>query len=117
MNFLRPRILYLTPAWPRGKAFGGQLRALHIGRALKQVGDVKLLVVSSDQTDPEVVRQTAEEFEIEEPAHLTLSPNRSVIQKLRWAFDPKFLNLHGCLASTADQVRIGLLIRNYDLVW
>src|ERR1043165_4756409 len=58
LKALRPRILYVTPVWPRGKAFGGQLRALHIGRALKQMGDVKLVVVSSDATDPEVARQT-----------------------------------------------------------
>src|SRR5262245_30516027 len=114
---VRPRILYLTPAWPGAKAFGGQLRALHIGRALKEVGDVRLLVVSSDATDPEIVRQTIEEFEIEQAAHLCVSQNRGVIQKLRWGFDRKFLNLHGCIASPADQIRIDSLIRKYDLVW
>src|SRR5262249_37918226 len=31
--------------------------------------------------------------------------------------DPKFLNLHGCLASADDQVRTNSLIDSSDLVW
>src|SRR5262245_35635133 len=99
MSARRPRILYITPVWPRGKAFGGQLRALHIGRALKHVGDLRLLVVNSDPNSPEVVSQTCEEFELEEAANVEICPNRGFIQKVRWAVDTKFLNLHGCLAT------------------
>jgi len=74
----RIRILYLTPAWPRGEMFGGQLRAPHIGRALKEIGKVKLLVVSSDASDAEDVRQTAEEFEIEEAVHVDVCQKRGL---------------------------------------
>jgi glycosyltransferase involved in cell wall biosynthesis len=107
----------LTPTWPRGKAFGGQLRALHIGRALKQMGDVKLLVVSSDQQDPEAVRQTAEEFEFEDAAQVEVCHNHGLVEKLRWGFDSKFLNIHGCVASPQDRARVDSLIREFDLVW
>ena len=47
----RPRILYLSPCWPHAPTHGGQLRALHIGRALRQVADVRLVIVAADAPD------------------------------------------------------------------
>jgi len=43
---LQPRILYLASSGPAGGGFGGQLRAWHVGRALKEIGPVSLMVVS-----------------------------------------------------------------------
>src|SRR5262245_44348519 len=117
MTKSRPRILYLTSSWPYGKSFGGQLRALHIGRALKQVGDVTLMVVNSDDDDVNVVLQTAEEFNVKPSATVRLSGNWGVIQKLRWAFDSRFLNVHGCVVSVEDQRRIAAYLAEYDLIW
>ncbi|MEY4005634.1 MAG: hypothetical protein RLZZ221_1730, partial [Verrucomicrobiota bacterium] len=57
----RPRILYLSPCWPHAPTHGGQLRALHIGRALKEVGDVRLLTVATDDADEMTRRLTCEE--------------------------------------------------------
>src|SRR5581483_9610113 len=60
-----PRILYLTSCWPHDHTYGGQLRALHIGRALKEIGEVTLALVSSDIVTEEVVHKTAAEFKLE----------------------------------------------------
>src|SRR5688500_2631673 len=102
----RPRILYLASSWPRGKAFGGQLRALHIGRALKEVGDVTLVVVSTETDNQEAQQLSAEEFTLLPPIVPQLSPNRGIVQKLKWAFGSRTMNLHGITASSADRERI-----------
>lgn len=111
------RVLYLTPSWPRGPSFGGQLRALQIGRALKQVGEVTLCVVSADAGDAAAMRASAEEFELLPPILPEDAPNRGPVQKLRWALDPRYLNLHGSLAPEADRRRILEALPRYDLVW
>src|SRR5579864_5156149 len=58
------RILYITSCWPHDRAFGGQLRALQIGRALKQLGRPTLVVVGAHDVGAQARALTAEEFEI-----------------------------------------------------
>jgi glycosyltransferase involved in cell wall biosynthesis len=112
-----PRILYVSSGWPLDRAFGGQLRALNIGRALQQVGDVTVVVVSSDVAEEEVVRRTAAEFRVDPPVHVNTHPNRGLTQRLRWAFDPRFLNVHGCVADREDRARLLQRMNEFDLVW
>ena len=113
----KPRILVLSSSWPRGGAFGGQLRALHLGRALKAIGDVTFAVTTSDTEDGESMRQTTEEFGVLEPVRLITTPNRGIGGKLRWALDPRYLNVHGCGATAADSQRIFSAAADLDLVW
>ena len=113
----KPRILVLSSSWPRGGAFGGQLRALHLGRALKAIGEVTFVVATSDADDEESMRQTAEEFEVLEPVRLITTPNRGLADKLRWALDPRYLNVHGCGATTGDSERVFAAASEHDLVW
>jgi len=117
MNQIRPSILFLSPGWPRGKAFGGQLRALQLARALQHVGEVTLGVVSSDTDEPAAIRETAGEFKVIDPVHPLPAPNRGIGQKLRWALDSRYLNVHGCIAPPVDQYRIISCLSQYDLVW
>jgi glycosyltransferase involved in cell wall biosynthesis len=112
-----PKILFLSSTWPHGKAFGGQLRALHISRALQQMGDVTVAVVSSDANDAEAQSQTCQEFRVLPPVLPRLQPNRGIIEKLRWALDPKYLNLHGYVALARDRERIVSSLGSYNLVW
>lgn len=111
------RILYLTSSWPHGKAFGGQIRALHIGRALKQIGDVTLTVVSSDPTDADTIFKTTAEFPMADPIRIIDTPNRSLLAKSRWAVDTRFLNIHGCAAEPKDRYRLLQMMDQFDLVW
>src|SRR5215212_5914734 len=115
MDHGRLRILYLSASWPHGASFGGQLRALHMGRALKQLGDVTLSVVSSDAADEQSRNRTNEEFRVADQIFPVLTPNRRIIQKLRRAFDRKYLNVHGLAASPADRQRIISAFSEYDL--
>jgi polysaccharide biosynthesis protein PslH len=117
MHTRRPRILFLSPNWPFDKAFGGQLRALHIGRALRQVGDVTLTVISSTPSNEENLRSGSEEWNMELPVLALASPNHNYRDKLRWAFDTRYLNVHGSTASEPDQQRIFSYIEQYDLIW
>lgn len=98
-------------------AFGGQLRALHIGRALKQVGDVTLLVVNSTEASKSTISESGEEFSLSSPAIATPTAAGGLGSKLRRAFDSRYMDLHGCAISQADQERINAEIDRHDLVW
>jgi glycosyltransferase involved in cell wall biosynthesis len=111
------RILYISSSWPHEKSFGGQLRALQIGRALKKVGKVTLAVVSSDTAIPDVIKKASNEFAVERPVQVSVRLNRGLIQRLQWAFNPRFLNVHGCVADAADRERLLNRIGDFDLVW
>ena len=111
------KILYVSSCWPHDRAFGGQLRALQIGRALKKIGRVTLAVVSSDTAIPEVIKKAQAEFDVEPPVQVSVRPNRGLIQRLQWAFDPHFLNVYGCVADAADRERFLDRLGDFDLIW
>lgn len=112
-----PRILYVASCWPHDQAYGGQLRALHIGRALKEFGEVTLAVVSSDVIGEEVMRKTAEEFRIEPAIRVETIHNRHLMERFRRAFDMRFLNVHGCMANRDDRTRLFNRLADFDLIW
>jgi glycosyltransferase involved in cell wall biosynthesis len=111
------RILFLSSSWPRGLSFGGQMRALHIGRALKEVGQVTLAVVGSDSPDHQSQLESAEEFSLVPPVVAVSSHRRGLMSKFRRAIDPHFLDVHGCMASSSERQRISQLVAIHDLVW
>jgi glycosyltransferase involved in cell wall biosynthesis len=111
------KILYLASSWPRGGTFGGQLRALHIGRALQQVGQVTLSVVNSDPPEPQNLRESAAEFSLAPPVVAQPTGRGGVLGRLRRAADPRYLDVHGCAALPVERQRIAALISAHDLVW
>jgi glycosyltransferase involved in cell wall biosynthesis len=111
------KILYLTSCWPHERAFGGQLRTLHVGRALQTLGEVTIAVVSSDVAPHEVMEKTAAEFTVKPPIQVKSQCNRGLIERLRWAFDPHFLNVHGCIADAADREHLLNDLETFDLIW
>ena len=111
------RILYITSSWPHDNSFGGQLRALHIGRALQTIGKVTVAVVSSDTASPEVLTRTSDEFAVEPPVRVHVQRNRGMVQRVQWAFNPRFLNVHGCVADATDRERLLNKINDFDLIW
>lgn len=113
----KPRILYIAPLWPHGRTFGGRLRALHIARALKHVGDVTMVVMSPNPPEPGAAEATAAEFELEAPVEVELSPNGGMGERLQWMFDTRFLKVHGCVAKAADRERVFGRMAQCDLVW
>lgn len=113
----KPRILYVAPLWPHGRIFGGRLRALHIARALKHVGDVTMVVMSPDPPEPGAAETTAAEFDLQEPVQVELSPNGGADERLRWMFDTRFLKVHGCMAKKVDRERVLARMAQSDLTW
>lgn len=57
-----PKILYVVSNWPVDGT-GAQQRALNIGRLLKRVGEVCLVVVSPGPDNPQALRTMEREFE------------------------------------------------------
>jgi glycosyltransferase involved in cell wall biosynthesis len=112
-----PRILFICSSWPHGRAFGGQLRALQVARALKQVGRTSILVVGSDAGDSEAMSRTATDFDVLPPILPTLSSKRNVLQKFRWICDPRYMDVHGYVASALDRRHLESTIGEFELVW
>ena len=113
----RPRILYICPTWPGGLAHGGQQRALYIGRALREIGDVTLLVVSDD-IETEAAREiTAREFHVVPQIRPHPAPRRRIGAKLRRVVDSHNLDVHGIVACEPDRQRVLHYISEHDLVW
>lgn len=113
----RPKILFLSPSWPHGHTFGGQLRALHTARALKAIGSVTLMVVGSEAGDAEAALLSAAEFRIAPAVPAALHPNHGAWKRLRWAIDLQYLNVHGYVTSAEDRARVISQFDEYDLVW
>ena len=93
------------------------MRTLHIGRALQKMGAVSVAVVSSDAATPEAIERTTAEFAVEPPVKVKVRPNRSLIERFRWAADTRFLNVHGCVAEDGDRERLLRRMAEFDLVW
>ena len=112
-----PTILYVTSSWPHGQTYGGQLRALHVGRAMHKVGEVTLVVVSSDIPNSEATRLTTVEFRNLSNVCVKMVRNPGLTQRLRWALDPRYLNVHGCVVEEPDRARLLCQLDEFDLIW
>jgi len=111
------RILFLTPSWPLGQQYGGQIRALLIGRALKEVGAVRVVVVDPGYQAERGRRATEEEFVVLPPARCSVAPNRTIWKRLRWALDQGYMNVHGEVVTMSDRRRIREYCVESDIVW
>jgi glycosyltransferase involved in cell wall biosynthesis len=111
------RILYICSSWPAGSSFGGQLRTIQIGRALKHVGQITLAVVGSEAGNQALGELARKEFNVA----LTIEPNLSVksglIVKGRRFADAHFMDLHGVQASGPEREKVLSLCAEHDLVW
>jgi glycosyltransferase involved in cell wall biosynthesis len=106
----------LVFTWPHEKSFGAQLRILHVGRALKNVGDVNLVVVSNAD-DASAVQKTASEFQLYCNLRTQGIERRGLWQRLRWWLDPRFLNLYGFVPEERGRIYVCESLRQFDLIW
>ena len=112
----KPKILFVSPCWPVDRTHGGQLRALHIGRALKECGDVSVVVVNPDATWPDANKRTATEFRVVGEVEGAVV-GRGFSDRVRRTLDPRFHNVHALLAAKEEQQRIYQLAEAADIVW
>jgi glycosyltransferase involved in cell wall biosynthesis len=112
----RPRILYLVPAWPHERSFGQQLRVLHVGRALQNIGEVKLAVVSITE-DAEAMEKTANEFQVHCNLRMKQLIRRGPGQRLKWWLDPTIQDSCGFFVEERARVRLCQSLGDFDLIW
>jgi polysaccharide biosynthesis protein PslH len=113
----RPRVLYVCSCWPADRAYGGQLRTLHLARALQRISDVTILVVGANETDHHARALTEQEFHVADD--IRVEPLRASSLR-RWTeslINRGFVNIHGVSVSQEDEHRVLDLARQYDLVW
>jgi glycosyltransferase involved in cell wall biosynthesis len=116
MRKRRPRILYLAPAWPHEKSFGKQLRLLHVGRALRELGEVDL-VVACNSGDAEAIEKTTREFRVYCSVNTLALPHRGLSHRLNWWLNPRSLGLFACVAEEPGRSRVREGLANFDLIW
>ncbi|RMH27978.1 MAG: glycosyltransferase [Planctomycetota bacterium] len=115
MTGARPRILYIASHCPAGPDFGARLRVRHVGRLLRGVGDVTLLLVSAGDWPDEWLDEARADFDLAgviRMRHADAWPTR-----LRRSIDPAFLNTHGFAITPTDRATIVGLIREHDAAW
>jgi glycosyltransferase involved in cell wall biosynthesis len=111
------RILYITSCWPHDRAFGGQLRALQIGRALKKFGRPTLVVVGAHDVAPQARAMTADEFDIGREIKVRHANTDGLLGRARSLVRGNFTNIHGFVAELADESWLLEAHKNYDLIW
>jgi glycosyltransferase involved in cell wall biosynthesis len=117
MSAPRPRILYLTPYWPHRATCASELRALHIARALAQMGTVEMVVVDAEGGEAEWCELAQQEFKVHYGVPVRMWPNKSIGQKLNWAFNPRSAYPHGCGVDDEALRRVSQTAEAFDLVW
>lgn len=112
-----PRILYVCSHCPFAARSGSQQRTLQIGRLLKRIGPVSMVLTSLAQWSEEELRQTAEEFDLRAVSRFLVTPLEGPWQRLRRELDPSYLNTHGFGVSEAEANTLHALAREHDIVW
>lgn len=113
----RPRILYVTSHCPGSKTYGGQLRALHVGRLLQRFGDVSMVIASWNAWPEEETRAAREMFDVARVVDFTQAPLSFPWGRARHELDPGYLNTHGLGASPEDAEAVRRLVCEHDLTW
>jgi glycosyltransferase involved in cell wall biosynthesis len=112
-----PRILYVLSCWPHDQAYGGQIRALHLARALTRIGRVSLAIVGADPVPAEVRLQASQEFEVAGEWTVEATGVRRIGALVKALLDPDFVNIHGLALARASECEIRALMADFDLVW
>jgi polysaccharide biosynthesis protein PslH len=112
-----PRILYVCSHCPFAPRSGSQQRTLQIGRLLKRIGPVSMVLTSLAQWSDQELRQTAEEFDLRLTNRFLPTPLKGPWQRLRREVDPTYLNTHGFGVTTEEAMTLHALARDHDIVW
>lgn len=112
-----PRILYVTPYWPHRGTCASELRALHIGRALREMGRVEVVVVDAEGGEEEWAALPEQEFKVACSVRVEPRPNRGLQQKLNWLINPRMNYPHGYGVGAEGLRRVLELAAGFDLIW
>jgi glycosyltransferase involved in cell wall biosynthesis len=93
------------------------LRALHIARALKGIGEVQVAAVGAEDGDPATLARTAAEFDVVYNSEVVPTPRRNWLGRVQFGLDPRVPYPHGWAAPPATQSWLEKTLPSYDLVW
>ncbi len=110
-------ILYVTSHCPHGPTYGAQQRVLNIGRLLKRVGKVSLVIASYEDIDQESLGKTRSEFDVRHMARVKPDPIQNYRERMRYELDPSFLKTHFSAVSERDREIMLEIIPDYDVIW
>jgi polysaccharide biosynthesis protein PslH len=114
---MAPRILYVCSSCPFAPHGGSQQRTLQIGRLLKRIGPVSMVLTSLAEWSADDLRRTAEEFDLRIVARFLETPIKAPWQRLRRELDPNYLNTHGFGVSAEVAAKLRVLAGEHDVVW
>ncbi len=117
MTALTPSILYVASHCPGGRTYGAQLRVLQIGRLLRRVGKVELLLVADNPIEKAAIDEARGEFG---DIQILPAPKRELagfIDRLRHELDPGFLGTFPSAMDPADRATLLERAGKVDLVW
>jgi glycosyltransferase involved in cell wall biosynthesis len=93
------------------------LRILNIGRLLKKIGKVSLVIAPYFPIDEQGFARTREEFELKRIIQLTRDRSRNLADRIRHEFDPLFLKTSNLKVSESDRSAMLRMIEEHDVVW
>jgi glycosyltransferase involved in cell wall biosynthesis len=112
-----PRILFVSSVWPDEAVFGGALRSSNILRALQQMGTVELLILDDKTSVADLKSERSTGHTVASTFEIKPRPNKSLIERLRWTFDPRSDYPNGCGVGQ-DALRSALhRMEEFDLIW
>lgn len=111
------RILYVTPFWPYKGITGVHIRCLNVLRALQQIGNVEVVFLGDEYLKGVQARQQGVEVKVAHILELTPRPNRGLLQKLRWTFDPASNYPYGWGVGQEGMDRVLRELDLFDLIW
>jgi polysaccharide biosynthesis protein PslH len=116
LNTRKPRILYVTPAWPGETPTGVHVRSLNVLRALQQIGTVEAVHLAEHAETAGSAALGAET----RPAYripVMVRPNKGITEALLWALDPKSNYPFGCRVGPDAVDLMRRTLNDFDVVW
>ena len=112
-----PRILYLSPYWPHRETYASELRSLNIARALRECGELEIVVVGGEGGREEWNAWPHKEFKVVCDLPVGSQPNQGLSQKLRWRLDPRSHYPHGYGVDDKAMRQVLDIAEQFDVVW
>ncbi|MBV8101680.1 MAG: glycosyltransferase family 4 protein [Verrucomicrobia bacterium] len=111
------RILYLTPYWPHRVTSASEVRALNVVRALRERGEVEIVVVGGEGAEEEWMAVAEKEFRVACSFPIATYAPRRFYEKLAETLDPRrhYPDCYGVDQKALQ--RIQKIAQEFDVVW
>jgi glycosyltransferase involved in cell wall biosynthesis len=111
-----PRILYVSP-WPSGAPrSAAELRAVHVAKALRQVGDIEVAPIGPSP-DEEKLNDRLAEWHIRHGVETHLQANENCRAKIEWLLNPRSPQPHGIAVDERSARLVHSAARDFDITW